>query len=102
VCDSGETLIIAVLVSVARKHLVKTEDFYVSGDYNDNRSVWFSGTDVRTAHINSVLSEMNEWNTKYLRNLDNHINALSVNLLDNSEIMHRLKRYIVVNCTRQI
>jgi hypothetical protein len=52
VCDSEGTLIIAVLKSVARKRLVKTEDFYVSCDYNGNWSVWFSGTDVRTAHIN--------------------------------------------------
>jgi hypothetical protein len=33
-----------VLKSVARKRLLKTKDFYVSCDYNDNWSVWLSGT----------------------------------------------------------
>jgi hypothetical protein len=40
----SETLIITVLKSVARKRLVKIEDFYVSCDHSDNCSVWFSGT----------------------------------------------------------
>jgi hypothetical protein len=40
----SESVIITELKSVARKSLVKTEDFYVSCDYNDNCSVWFSGT----------------------------------------------------------
>jgi hypothetical protein len=35
-----------VLKSVARKRLVKTKDFYVSCHYNDNWSVWLSGTVV--------------------------------------------------------
>jgi hypothetical protein len=35
-----------VLKSVARKRLVKTKDFYVSCDYNDNRSVWLIETVV--------------------------------------------------------
>jgi hypothetical protein len=33
-----------VLKPVAKKRLVKTEDFHVSCDYNDNWSVWLSGT----------------------------------------------------------
>jgi hypothetical protein len=36
--------IIIVLKSVAKTHLVKMEDFYVSCDYSENWSVWFSGT----------------------------------------------------------
>jgi hypothetical protein len=34
--------------------------------------------------MNTVLSEIKKWNTKYLRKLENHTNALAVNLLDNS------------------
>jgi hypothetical protein len=37
--------------------------------------------------------EIKKWNTKYLRKLENHTNALAVNLLDNSETTHKLKRY---------
>jgi hypothetical protein len=40
----SETIVITVLKSVARKHLVKTEDFYVRCDHNDNWSVWFNAT----------------------------------------------------------
>jgi phage anti-repressor protein len=40
----SEIVIITVLKSVAKKRLVKTEDFYVRCDYSDNWSVWFSGT----------------------------------------------------------
>jgi hypothetical protein len=47
-------------------------------------------------HMNTVLSEIKKWNTKYLRNLENHTNALAVNLLDNSETTRRLKRYTVL------
>jgi hypothetical protein len=32
-------------------------------------------------------------NIKYLKKLENHTNALAVNLLDNSEITHRLKTH---------
>jgi hypothetical protein len=32
-----------------------------------------------------VLSEIKKWNTKYLRKLEDHTDALAVNLLDNSE-----------------
>jgi hypothetical protein len=46
--------------------------------------------------MNIVLSEIKKWNTKYLRKLENHTNALAVNLLDNSETTHRLKRYTVL------
>jgi hypothetical protein len=35
-----------VLKSVARKRLLKSKDFYMSCDYNDNWSVWLSGTVV--------------------------------------------------------
>jgi hypothetical protein len=38
----------AVLKSVAKKRLVKTKDFYVSCDYSDDWSVWFSGTVIIT------------------------------------------------------
>jgi hypothetical protein len=33
--------------------------------------------------------------TKYLRKLENHTNTLAVNLLDNSETIHSVKRYTV-------
>jgi hypothetical protein len=46
--------------------------------------------------MNRVLSEIKKSNTKYLRKLENHSNALAVNLLDNSETTHRLKRYTVL------
>jgi hypothetical protein len=46
--------------------------------------------------MNTVLSEIKKGNTKYLRKLENHTNALAVNLLDNSETTHRLKRYTVL------
>jgi hypothetical protein len=36
--------------------------------------------------MNTVLSEIKTWNTKYLSKSENHTNALAVNLLDNSEI----------------
>jgi hypothetical protein len=40
---------------------------------------------------NTVLGEIKKLNTKYLRKLENHINALAVNLLDNTVTTHRLK-----------
>jgi hypothetical protein len=40
-----------------------------------------------------VLSEIKKWNNKYFRKLENHTNAIAVNLLDNSGTTHRLKRY---------
>jgi hypothetical protein len=43
--------------------------------------------------INTVLSEIKKLNTKYLRKLVIHTNSLAVNLLDNREATHRLKRY---------
>jgi hypothetical protein len=46
--------------------------------------------------MNTVLSEIKEQNTKYLRKLENHTNVLALNLLDNSETTHRLKRYTVL------
>jgi hypothetical protein len=35
-------------------------------------------------------------NTKYWRKVENHTNTLAVNLLDNSETTHRLKRYTLL------
>jgi hypothetical protein len=46
--------------------------------------------------MNTVLSEIKKWNTKYVRKLENHTNAPTVNLLDNNETTHKLKRYAVV------
>jgi hypothetical protein len=46
--------------------------------------------------INTVLSEIKKGNNKYLRKLENHTNALAVNLLHNSETTHGLKRYTVL------
>jgi hypothetical protein len=46
--------------------------------------------------MKAVLSEMKKWNTKYLRKLENHNNALPVNLLHKSETTHILKRYTVL------
>jgi hypothetical protein len=46
--------------------------------------------------MNTVLSEIKKWNAKYLRKLENHTNALAVNLLDNSETTHRMQRYTVL------
>jgi hypothetical protein len=48
-------------------------------------------------HMNTVLSEVEKWNTKYFRKLENHTKSLAVNLLDNSETTHRLKRYSVLS-----
>jgi hypothetical protein len=49
----SETVIITVK-SVARKRLVKIEDFYVSCDHSDNWSVWFSETVIIKKKLNSV------------------------------------------------
>jgi hypothetical protein len=46
--------------------------------------------------MNTVLSGI----TKYLRKLENHTNALAVNLLDNTETTHRLIRYTV--CVKMV
>jgi hypothetical protein len=46
--------------------------------------------------MNTVLNEIKKWIAKYLRKLENHNNALAVNLLDNSETTHRLKSYTVL------
>jgi hypothetical protein len=35
--------------------------------------------------MNTVKSEIKKWSEKYLKKLENHPNALAVNLLDNSE-----------------
>jgi hypothetical protein len=35
--------------------------------------------------MNTVLSEIKKWNNRYLRESENHTNALAVNPLDNSE-----------------
>jgi hypothetical protein len=52
--------------------------------------------------MNRVLSEIKKWNTKYLRKLEKHINALAVNLLDNSEATHSLKRYTVITLSEKL
>jgi RNase H-fold protein (predicted Holliday junction resolvase) len=41
--------------------------------------------------MSTVLSEIKKRNTKYLRKLENHTNAVAVNLADNREKTHRLK-----------
>jgi hypothetical protein len=41
--------------------------------------------------MNTVLSEIKKWNTRYLRKSQNHTNTLAINLLDNSETTQRLK-----------
>jgi hypothetical protein len=46
--------------------------------------------------MNTVLNEIKTRNTKYLRKLESHTNALAVNLLDNRETTHKLKRYTVL------
>jgi hypothetical protein len=46
--------------------------------------------------MNTALSEMKKWNTRYLRKLENHSIAPAVNLLDNGETTHSLKRYTVL------
>jgi hypothetical protein len=46
--------------------------------------------------MNTVLSEIKKWNTKYFRKLENHTNAAAVKLLDNTETTHRLERYNVL------
>jgi hypothetical protein len=46
--------------------------------------------------MNTVLSEIKKWNTRYLCKLENYTNALAVNLLDENETTHRLKRYTVL------
>jgi hypothetical protein len=46
--------------------------------------------------MNTALSEIKKWNTKGLRKLEKHNNALAVNLLDSSETAHRLKGYTVL------
>jgi hypothetical protein len=46
--------------------------------------------------MNRALSEIKEWSAKYLSELETHINALAVNLLDSSGTTHRLKRYTVL------
>jgi hypothetical protein len=35
--------------------------------------------------MNTVLGEIKKWNIKHLRKLENHTNALAVNLLDSNE-----------------
>jgi hypothetical protein len=46
--------------------------------------------------VNTVLCEIKKWGAKYLRKLENHTNALAVNLLDNSVTKYRLKRYSIL------
>jgi hypothetical protein len=46
--------------------------------------------------MNIVLSEIKKYNTKCFRKLENHTNALALNLPDNIETTHRLIRYTVL------
>jgi hypothetical protein len=46
--------------------------------------------------MNTVLSEIKKWSIKYFTKLKNHPKAEAVNLLDNSETTHRLKRYTIL------
>jgi hypothetical protein len=46
--------------------------------------------------MNTVISEIKKWNTRYLKKLENHKNALAMILIDNRETTHRLKRYTVL------
>jgi hypothetical protein len=46
--------------------------------------------------MNTVLSEIKRGRTKYFRKLENHTNAMAVNVLKNSETTHRLKMYTVL------
>jgi hypothetical protein len=41
--------------------------------------------------VNTVLSEIKKWNTKYLRKLEKHTNAPALNLLDSNKTTHKLK-----------
>jgi hypothetical protein len=60
-------------------------------------SPWYINNRIREAlQMNTVLNEIKKWNTKYLRKLENHTNALAVNLLDKNEVIQRLKKYIVL------
>jgi hypothetical protein len=43
--------------------------------------------------MNTAKSKIKKWSEKYLSKLENHPNALRVNLLDNSESINRLERY---------
>jgi hypothetical protein len=47
-------------------------------------------------NLNTVFSEIKKWKTKCLRKEENHTNALTLDLLDNSETIYRLKRYTVL------
>jgi hypothetical protein len=46
--------------------------------------------------MNTAISEIKEWVTKYVRKLEKYTNALAVNLQDSSETTHRLNRYSVL------
>jgi hypothetical protein len=47
--------------------------------------------------MNTVHSKIRKWSDKYLNKLENHTNALVVNLLDSSESINRLKSYYILN-----
>jgi hypothetical protein len=54
-------------------------------------------TRTRAAAVGSQrLTALATARPKYVRKLENHTNTLAVNLLDNSETTHRLKRYTVL------
>jgi hypothetical protein len=49
-----------------------------------------------------VESGTRKWSEKYLKKLENYSNAWTVNLLDSSEGVNRLKRYSVLNLPDRI
>jgi hypothetical protein len=51
---------------------------------------------------NTVESETRKWSEEYLNKLENHSNALAVNLPENSESVNRLKGYAVLNLPDRI
>jgi hypothetical protein len=54
-------------------------------------------------YISEGLDEHSEkWNEKYLNKLQNHLNALAVNLLDNSKSVNRLKGYSVITAVARV
>jgi hypothetical protein len=49
-----------------------------------------------------VLSKIKNWSVRYLSKLANHTNALEVDLPNNSETTHRLKRYSVLTLSDRL
>jgi hypothetical protein len=64
--------------------------------YSERTSVHKQPQDPRKSTNEHSAQWNKEWSTKYLRKLENHVNALAVNLLDNNETTHELKRHTVL------